>query len=127
VRGPLFNDFDVGSYLIHYLYPTERVFVDNRPEAYPARFWDEVFTAAQLRDDVWANAMGTYGFESVVLYRGDLSESVKTLATRLMSDPGWALVHVDEHALVFARRGGPNQPVIDRHEIPPSRFGFGPK
>ena len=39
LKGPVFNNFDVGSYLIFYLFPEERPFVDNRPEAYPVEFF----------------------------------------------------------------------------------------
>ncbi|MBI3232378.1 MAG: hypothetical protein HYZ51_04870 [Candidatus Doudnabacteria bacterium] len=33
IRGPVFNNYDIGGYLVYYLYPAERVFTDNRPEA----------------------------------------------------------------------------------------------
>jgi len=39
IRGPIFNNYDIGGYLIYHLFPGERVFVDNRPEAYPASFF----------------------------------------------------------------------------------------
>ena len=35
IQGPIFNNFDVAGYLVYHLYPDHRVFVDNRPEAYP--------------------------------------------------------------------------------------------
>jgi len=36
LRGPIFNNYDIGSYLIFHLFPNHRVFIDNRPEAYSA-------------------------------------------------------------------------------------------
>ncbi|MDP2585823.1 MAG: hypothetical protein Q8P29_03005, partial [Candidatus Levybacteria bacterium] len=39
LKGPIFNNFDIGSYLTYRLYPKEKVFIDGRPEAYPASFF----------------------------------------------------------------------------------------
>src|SRR5439155_19342363 len=36
IQGPLLNNFNIGGYLIHYLFPQHRVYVDSRPEAYTA-------------------------------------------------------------------------------------------
>ena len=36
LHGPIFNNYDIGGLIIFSLYPQEKVFVDNRPEAYPA-------------------------------------------------------------------------------------------
>src|SRR3989344_3695625 len=33
LKGPIFNNYDNGGYLIYGLFPDEKVFVDNRPEA----------------------------------------------------------------------------------------------
>src|SRR3990167_3475654 len=42
IEGPMFNNFDIGGYLIGNLYPDEKVFVDNRPEAYSVKFFSEI-------------------------------------------------------------------------------------
>ena len=39
--GPILNNFDIGGYLDFRLYPQTKVFVDNRPEAYPSSFFLE--------------------------------------------------------------------------------------
>ena len=39
LKGNLFNNFDIGGYAIYRLFPTYKVFVDNRPEAYPVEFF----------------------------------------------------------------------------------------
>src|SRR5205085_4230883 len=38
LHGPIFNNLTLGNYLIYRLYPRQKVFVDGRPEAYPASF-----------------------------------------------------------------------------------------
>jgi hypothetical protein len=52
LKGPIFNNFDIGSYLIFRLYnkslPAGRqVFVDGRPEAYPASFFQITYILMQ--------------------------------------------------------------------------------
>ena len=57
LRGPIFNNFDVGGYLIYSLYPRERVYVDNRPEAYPATFFAEITFHSWWNDVQWRLAL----------------------------------------------------------------------
>ncbi|PIP87416.1 hypothetical protein COW81_00305, partial [Candidatus Campbellbacteria bacterium CG22_combo_CG10-13_8_21_14_all_36_13] len=47
IQGNMFNNFDIGGYLIYRLYPDRKVFVDNRPEAYPAEFFEKVYKPMQ--------------------------------------------------------------------------------
>ena len=39
LQGPIYNNIDSGQYLAFKLYPSEKVFVDGRPEAYPKDFF----------------------------------------------------------------------------------------
>jgi hypothetical protein len=43
IKGPIFNNYDLGGYLIYNLYPKERIFVDNRPETYPVSFFEKIY------------------------------------------------------------------------------------
>ncbi|HZZ99702.1 MAG TPA: hypothetical protein VFK07_03270, partial [Candidatus Paceibacterota bacterium] len=47
IAGPVFNNFDVGSYLIWKLYPEQKVFVDGRPEAYSVDFFQNIYEPMQ--------------------------------------------------------------------------------
>jgi hypothetical protein len=50
IAGPIFNDYDTGGYLIYKLSidgPNQRVFVDNRPEAYTREFFRDFYIRAQ--------------------------------------------------------------------------------
>src|SRR3989344_9075536 len=42
IQGPVFNNFDIGSYLVWQLYPDQKVFVVGRPEAYPGEFFEKI-------------------------------------------------------------------------------------
>ncbi|MBP7859678.1 hypothetical protein KA001_01800, partial [Patescibacteria group bacterium] len=53
ITGPIFNNYDIGGYLIFNLYGREKVFVDNRPEAYPNKFFVEEYAKMQEDESVW--------------------------------------------------------------------------
>ena len=48
ISGPIFNNADIGGYLIFHLSPSHKVFVDNRMEAYPEDF---------LKENIYTNAV----------------------------------------------------------------------
>ncbi|MET0500386.1 MAG: hypothetical protein ABW172_02560, partial [Candidatus Binatia bacterium] len=62
LQGPIYNNYDVGAYLIYYLYPSHRVFIDNRPEAYPTSFFTEVYWPLHLDEKKWQSVSSSYGF-----------------------------------------------------------------
>lgn len=122
LRGPVFNNYDIGGYFIYYLFPHARPFVDNRPEAYPAKFFTALYAPMQADEDVWNAALARYGFEVIYFYRHDQTESAQPFLVRRLDDPAWAPVFVDGYALILVRRGGVNQAVVDRFELPRSMF-----
>ncbi len=122
VRGPVFNNYDIGGYFIYYLFPRERPFVDNRPEAYPAKFFTGTYMPMQADENVWNEALARYKFEAIYFYRHDQTESAQPFLIRRLDDPAWAPVFVDNFAILLVRRGGVNQPVIDKFELPRGMF-----
>lgn len=118
LHGPIFNNFDVGGYLIFGLYPRERVYVDNRPEAYPAAFFAEDYFSLLVSEEKWRSTMAIYGFNAMVINTRGRSAAAEDFVIRRMLDPDWAAVFFDKEILILARRFGPNQPVIAKHELP---------
>jgi hypothetical protein len=118
LRGPIFNNFDVGGYLIYGLYPRERVFVDNRPEAYPASFFGEDYFPLLANDEKWRGSLHAHRFNAIVISHRGRSAAGENFIVRRMFDPDWAAVFFDKDILILARRYGPNQPVIARYELP---------
>lgn len=123
MRGPLFNNYDIGSYVIFHLFPEDRPFIDNRPEAYPLDFQIHVYGAMQHDDVVWAAKMKEYGLEAIFFHHLDMSSWGREFLVKRINDPQWAPVFVDARVVIFARRGGVNQAVIDKHEVPREVFG----
>jgi len=118
LHGPIFNNFDVGGYLIYGLFPARRVYVDNRPEAYPARFFAEDYFSLLVNEEKWRRTMDTHGFNAIVINTNGRSAAAEDFVVRRMLDPDWAAVFFDKEMLILARRFGPNQPVIAKYELP---------
>ena len=71
--GPIFNNFDIGSYLIYRLYPHQRVFVDGRPEAYPVSFFQEIYIPMQEKKEIWNTISGKYKFQTIIFSHTDMT------------------------------------------------------
>ena len=118
IQGPIFNNFDVAGYLVYYLYPEQRVFVDNRPEAYPVAFFSDVYFPMQSDEAKWAAISRHYGFNVIVFNYRERSVRGEQFIIRRVLDPMWAPVYFDKDIIILAKRDGPNQPVIARYELP---------
>ncbi len=117
IKGPFFNDYDSGSYLINYLYPDERIFVDNRPEAFTADFFKQKYIPMLTNEDVWKMNVEEYGFNSIFLYRYNKNLEVDDFMYRRIMDPEWSLVFIDSKAVIFLRNNEVNERVISLYKI----------
>jgi hypothetical protein len=118
LRGPIFNSYDVGGYLTYALYPRERVYVDNRPEAYPAPFFADGYFSLLVNEAKWRGAMSAHGFQAIVINPAGRSAASENFVIQRMLDPDWAAVFFDKDLLILARRFGANQTIIAKHELP---------
>lgn len=117
LHGPIFNNYDVGGYLIGALYPRERVFVDNRPEAYPAVFFSETYGALQESEAGWRSALGNYKFNAIVLSYASLVERTRNFLALRGADPEWATIFADGRIVILARRDGPDRAIVADYEL----------
>jgi hypothetical protein len=118
IQGPIFNNFDVAGYLVYHLYPDHRVFVDNRPEAYPAAFFSDVYFPIQSDEANWQNISRRYGFNVIIFNYRERSVRGEQFIIRRVLDPLWAPIYLDKNIIILAKRDGPNQPVIAKYELP---------
>ncbi|MEN9834066.1 MAG: hypothetical protein RL011_259 [Pseudomonadota bacterium] len=122
LKGPMFNNYDIGGYLIYTLFPDTKVFVDNRPEAYPSKFLTEVYVPAQEDNGKWRELDLALHFNVIFFNWHDYTPAGQTFLINRINDPDWAPVYVDPYALILLRRTTENQEVISRFEIPKDRF-----
>ncbi len=122
MRGPVFNNYDIGSYLIYELFGRERVFVDNRPEAYPSSFFTDVYVPMQETTAIWKAQLDKHRFNTLFFSHKDFTPWGQEFLIKRIQDPDWAPVFTDPFAIIFLRRVAPNQKLIDRYEISRDHF-----
>lgn len=122
LKGPIFNNYDNGGLLTWYLYPQEKVFVDNRPEAYPSDFFQKTYIPLQQDDQIWKEQSQKYNFNVIFFYRHDLTNwGQKFLVTRI-KDPEWAPVYVDNFEIIFLKINEENAALIKKYRLPDEMF-----
>ncbi|HXT94780.1 MAG TPA: hypothetical protein VN853_00665 [Polyangia bacterium] len=123
LRERMYNDFEIGSYLLFDPvggYPHHRVFVDPRLPAYPIEM-HRLLGRGDLSRDAWDAAMDRYGVESALVAYAGVNRRVAWW------DPArWALVFSRDDARVFVRRLPRFRSLIARFEIP-ATFTFSPE
>ena len=124
VKGAVFNNYDIGSYLEWIIYPTP-VYVDNRPEAYPISFFEKSYknmdspSAFQKLDD-------THHFSFIVFQYRDLTPWSQNFLRQKTADPDWVAVYANEQILVLVRNTKEHKSLINTYQIPREAFQFGP-
>lgn len=104
IKGPIFNNYDIGGYLIYHLFPEEKVFVDNRPEAYPASFFEQIYVPVQESEDIWKQQNETYGFNVIFFSHRDATPWGQKFLVARANDPDWKPVFADQYAIIFLRK-----------------------
>lgn len=104
LRGPIFNNFDIGSYLDYRLYPKERVFIDGRPEAYPAKFIQGVYIPMQMSAENFKTIDKIYKFNLIIFSHTDATPWAESFMTDIIHNSDYALVYLDDYAFVFVKK-----------------------
>jgi len=113
ISGPIFNNYDIGGYLIFYLYPRNQVFVDNRPEAYPADFFQNTYIPIQEDDTRWHEEARKNGFNAIFFSHRDVTPWGQTFLKNRLEDPDWAVAYLDEYSIIFVGRDSVNSGIIE--------------
>ena len=112
LRERMYNDFEIGSYLLFEGYPRYRVFVDPRLPAYPEEM-HRLLGSFDLDRATWGAAMDRYGVQTALLAYAGLNRRVAWW------DPDeWALVFRADDSRVFVRRREQWRSLIAAHEVP---------
>jgi len=114
--GPILNNFNIGGYLIYYLFPQHRVFMDSRPEAYSAAFIREKYQMPFENEDQWNQLLDEYKFNVICFARATTAEN--RFIRRRVADPAWAPVFYDGGIVILVRRTPSNSSFIQAHIIP---------
>lgn len=104
LHGPMFNNFDIGSYVAYRLFPREKVFVDGRPEAYPARFFQNVYIPMEQSSENFKTVDDIYKFNLIVFSHTDATPWAQSFLSAIIRNPNFALVYLDQYGAVFVRK-----------------------
>jgi len=120
LKGNIFNNFDIGGYLAYRLYPSYRLFVDNRPEAYPSNFFQETYIRMQEDEKLQREIFAKYHIQTIVLGHPEQAPWAQTFLSRIQGDKSWRLVFLNSHFIIFTQQTNfvdlrdNNSPIIDR-------------
>jgi hypothetical protein len=118
IAGPIFNNYDIGGYLIFHLSPEYKLFIDNRPEAFPTDFIIKAFISMQMDEAVWKKVEEKCRFNVIFFNRNDLTPWGHGFILKRLQDPSWAIVFADQTTIIFLKRNTQNAYLISRYEWP---------
>jgi len=101
LEGPIFNNFDIGSYLDYRLYPREKVFVDGRPEAYPVSFFQEIYIPMQLDDRKFELEDQKYNFNTIFFSHTDQTPWAEAFLKQITRNNKWQMVYLDDFTVIY--------------------------
>lgn len=122
IKGPIFNNYDIGGYLIYALYPQEKVFVDNRPEAYPAAFFEDIYKPMQSNEEKWQIYSEKYNFNVIFFTHQEATPWGRQFLSQRFKDKNWALVYADSQAVIFLKNNSANEALIKKFQIRPENI-----
>lgn len=96
LNGRMFNDYAQGGYLIHRLYPAQRVFIDGRADMYGDPFVNEYIAITHARAN-WKEKFDAHGIDYVLLPRD------APLRQLMLTHPDFRLVYDDGRDSILVR------------------------
>ncbi len=124
---PIFNNFDIGSYIIYRGYPKYKVFVDGRPEAYPKEFFQNIYMPIQSDYSKFKEEEKVRGFKTVIFSHTDQTPWGKNFLQNIIKDKDWNLIYLDDFMVVFVKDSTALEkklPSIDLLALSPSSYSF---
>lgn len=124
---PIFNNFDIGSYIIYKGYPNYRVFVDGRPEAYPKKFFKEVYVPMQENPDVFQSIDEKIKFQTIIFSHTDQTPWAQIFLKSITQNSNWNIVFIDDFMIVLAKSDIAEErqlAKIDLEGLNPNDFSF---
>lgn len=125
--GPIYNNFDIGSYIIYRGYPKYRVFTDGRPEAYPKEFFTNVYIPTQSDYPKFKNLEQHYGFKTIIFSITDQTPWGKAFLVSVVKDQSWKTVYIDNFIIVLVKDSvadEKNLKIVDLSKLNASGFQF---
>lgn len=104
LQGPIFNDFDIGGYLIYKVYPKTSIFVDNRPEAYPVSFFQEIYKPMQEDQQIFDKYAKEYSITTIIWSKHDSTPWSTVFLGRISKDENWEKAYSDDATIIYIKK-----------------------
>lgn len=101
--NPIFNNFDIGSYIVYRGYPKLKVFVDGRPEAYPSEFFTNIYIPVQSDYLKFKELEKKTGFKTIIFSHTDQTPWAASFLQSVVKDDSWKLVFIDNFIVIFVK------------------------
>lgn len=124
---PIFNNFDIGSYIIYRGYPKLKVFVDGRPEAYPASFFQNIYIPMQESMENFNQMDKKIGFKTIIFSYTDQTPWSKTFLSEIIKNPDWQIVYLDDFIIVLIKKDSSlaqNLKIVDLGLLKPDQYQY---
>lgn len=124
---PVYNNFDIGSYIIFKGYPKYKVFVDGRPEAYPKQFFSEVYIPSQSDVNKFKELEVRYNFQTIIFSHTDQTPWGKTFLQNIIKDKDWSIVYFDDFMIVLVKKDLAEEKklnILSLEKLLPNQYNF---
>lgn len=114
ITGRIFNSLNIGGYITWRDFPTRSVFTDTKEvRADLVEKMSLALRKASVLDELYI----TYGFESVLIEYPNVNADISGIGVDIaLSNPQWALVYWDDQSLLYLKRGGKYDHIINEDE-----------
>lgn len=117
LKGPIYNNYNIGNYIEYQLYPKERVFVDGNPEQYPEEFFKDVYYPSENNFDVFQKVSNSYKFNTVIYEHKNQTLTQNPLLLGLAKSEDWKMVYLSSSLVMFVKNTNDNKEVIKNYQI----------
>ena len=124
---PIFNNFDIGSYIIYRTYPKYKVFVDGRPESYPTQFFQGEYVPIQYDYQKFKEFDKNISLQTVIFSHTDQTPWAINFLQNIIQDPDWAVVYIDKFIIILTKSSWIeklNLPIIDLALLSPKNYSY---
>lgn len=124
---PIYNNFDIGSYIIYRGYPKYKVFVDGRPEAYPASFFQNIYISSQSDYQIFKKLDEKYNFQTIIFSITDQTPWGQNFLKNVVKDKTWSIIYLDHFTIVLMKTNKFNKnhfQQIDLNKLIPENYQY---
>lgn len=112
IKGNMFNDYNIGTYLNWRFYPIRKTFIDEHTFSLDSLDYYHKIMSGDIK---YSDITKKYNINYFIL--NHTNPNTATLITALYSDKKWVLVYFDEITALFVANTQENKSIIDKYAV----------